>query len=56
VFFAHLDGGPEPAPDPDPGEVAECRWVSWAAFRLVAATAPWALSPWVVEQLPRLPA
>ncbi|HEX3211596.1 MAG TPA: isopentenyl-diphosphate Delta-isomerase, partial [Actinomycetota bacterium] len=33
VFFAHLDGPPEPPPDPDPREVAEWRWVPWPAFR-----------------------
>jgi isopentenyl-diphosphate delta-isomerase len=48
VFFAHLDGDPEPA------EVAEWRWVPWAAFRAVATTAPWALSPWAVEQVREL--
>ena len=56
VFFAHLDGDPKPAPTPDPAEVAEWRWVPWAAFRAVATTAPWALSPWAVEQVRRLPA
>jgi isopentenyl-diphosphate delta-isomerase len=56
VFFAHLDGAPEPPPTPDPQEVAEWRWVPWAAFRAVAATAPWALSPWSVEQVAALPA
>jgi isopentenyl-diphosphate delta-isomerase len=55
VFFAHLDGGPEPPPTPDPGEVAEWRWVPWAAFRAVATSAPWALSPWSVEQVGQLP-
>ena len=56
VYFAHLDGGPEPPPTPDPQEVAEWRWVPWEAFRAVAATAPWALSPWSVEQVAALPA
>jgi isopentenyl-diphosphate Delta-isomerase len=56
VFFAHLDGAPEPAPAPDPQEVAEWRWVSWPAFRQVATDAPWALSPWSVAQVARLPA
>ena len=56
VFFAHLDGDPEPPPTPDPEEVAEWRWVPWAAFRAVATTAPWALSPWSVEQVRQLPA
>jgi isopentenyl-diphosphate delta-isomerase type 1 len=30
VFFAHLDGPPEPPPAPDPEEVADWRWVPWA--------------------------
>ena len=56
VYFAHLDGDPEPPPEPDTQEVAEWRWVPWASFRTLAATAPWALSPWSVEQVGQLPA
>jgi isopentenyl-diphosphate delta-isomerase len=56
VFYAHLDGDPEPEPNPDPEEVAEWRWVPWASFRALAATAPWALSPWAVSQVGQLPA
>jgi isopentenyl-diphosphate delta-isomerase len=55
VYLAHLDGDPEPAPDPDPEEVAEWHWVPWASFRSLAATAPWALSPWSVAQVGQLP-
>jgi isopentenyl-diphosphate Delta-isomerase len=55
VYFAHLDGEPEPRPDPDPEEVADWRWVPWASFRALAATAPWALSPWAVSQVGQLP-
>jgi isopentenyl-diphosphate delta-isomerase len=55
VFLAHLDGPAEPPPTPDPEEVADWRWVPWASFRAVAATAPWALSPWAVEQVAALP-
>jgi isopentenyl-diphosphate Delta-isomerase len=54
VFVAHL-ADRQPAVVADPGEVAEWRWVPWEAFRAVAAAAPWALSPWVVEQVTRLP-
>jgi isopentenyl-diphosphate Delta-isomerase len=56
VYFAHLDGVSEPPPEPDPQEVAEWCWVPWASFRTLAATAPWALSPWSVEQVGQLPA
>jgi isopentenyl-diphosphate Delta-isomerase len=55
VFFAGLDGDPEPTPAADPQEVAEWRWVPWEQFRALAATAPWTLSPWAVEQARRLP-
>jgi isopentenyl-diphosphate Delta-isomerase len=54
VYLAHLDGDPQPAPDPDPEEVADWRWVDWASFRTLATTAPWALSPWAVQQVGRL--
>jgi isopentenyl-diphosphate Delta-isomerase len=50
VLLARVDADPRP----DPAEVAEWRWVPWAAFRTVAAAAPWALSPWVVEQVRQL--
>ena len=56
VYIAHLDGDPEPPAEPDPQEVAEWRWVPWASFRTLAATAPWALSPWSVSQVGQLPA
>jgi isopentenyl-diphosphate Delta-isomerase len=55
VFVARLDR-PEPAVAADPAEVADWRWISWPAFRAVAAGAPWALSPWAVEQVGQLPA
>jgi isopentenyl-diphosphate delta-isomerase len=41
-------------PTPDASEVAEWRWVDWAAFCEVAQAAPWAISPWSAEQTPRL--
>jgi len=50
VYFAEVGGDPHP----DPAEVAEWRWVPWAAFRTVATAAPWALSPWAAEQVRQL--
>lgn len=39
---------------PDPAEVAEHAWVDPAVVLDLAASAPWALSPWAVEQSPGL--
>ena len=50
VFVARAAGDPTP----DPAEVAEWRWVDWAAFCEVAESAPWAVSPWSAEQAPQL--
>lgn len=55
VFLAHVDGDGAPEVTADPAEVAEWRWVSWPAFRTVAVTAPWALSPWAADQVRQLP-
>lgn len=41
-------------PDPDPAEVAEWRWVPWSFVADLAAGAPWLISPWAAEQIPRL--
>jgi isopentenyl-diphosphate Delta-isomerase len=54
VFFARLDGAQAPAVAADPAEVAEWRWVPWPAFRTVALTAPWMLSPWAAQQVRQL--
>jgi len=35
---------------PDPDEVAEWRWVSADELAAAVGAAPWALSPWLVEQ------
>ena len=51
VYVARAVGDPTP----DPGEVAEWRWVDWSDFRLLAQTAPWALSPWAIAQIAKLP-
>jgi isopentenyl-diphosphate delta-isomerase len=50
VFTALTSGVPDPRPD----EVIEYRWVDPAALRTAVAAAPWAFSPWLVLQLPRL--
>ena len=39
---------------PDPDEVSEWVWVDPAQFADAVAAAPFAFSPWLVEQLPRL--
>lgn len=50
VHVAIVDG--EPSADPD--EVAEWAWVEIPAFIEAVASAPFAFSPWLVEQLPQL--
>ncbi|WP_433698793.1 isopentenyl-diphosphate Delta-isomerase [Nocardiopsis sp. CA-288880] len=52
VFWARAEG--EPSPNPE--EVAEYAWVEWADLVAVAGRTPWLLSPWAVEQIPRLDA
>lgn len=46
VFTAHCDTQPQPNPD----EVAEYRWVSPVTVHAAVQSAPWAFSPWMVEQ------
>jgi len=36
---------------PNPAEVAEHRWVTEEELEALVATAPWVVSPWLVEQL-----
>ncbi|WP_137295278.1 isopentenyl-diphosphate Delta-isomerase [Nocardioides dongxiaopingii] len=43
-----------PAPVSNPDEVMEHRWVDVADVLSVVERAPWALSPWLVEQEPAL--
>ncbi|MEU3307014.1 isopentenyl-diphosphate Delta-isomerase [Nocardiopsis sp. NPDC055551] len=50
VFWARTED--EPAPNPD--EVAEYAWADWEGVVALAEGAPWAISPWAVEQIPRL--
>lgn len=50
VFTATVVG----VPDPNPDEVAELTWVAVEDLLSVVERAPWALSPWLVEQEPAL--
>ena len=47
VFAARCDD--EPALNPD--EVVESRWIELDELRDAVAAAPWALSPWLLEQV-----
>jgi isopentenyl-diphosphate delta-isomerase len=47
VFTARVVGTTEPNPD----EVAEHRWVAFEDLRAAVTAAPWAFSPWMVDQL-----
>jgi isopentenyl-diphosphate delta-isomerase len=44
------------APTPHPDEVAEYRWIGLGDLRAAIAAAPWALSPWLLEQVPAIDA
>jgi isopentenyl-diphosphate delta-isomerase len=44
----------EPVLNPD--EAAESRWVELAELRAVVSAAPWALSPWLLEQVAEIEA
>jgi isopentenyl-diphosphate Delta-isomerase len=50
VYAARVDGALAPHPD----EVMDHRWVAVDEMLDVVAIAPWALSPWMVEQVGRL--
>ncbi|MFD6953159.1 isopentenyl-diphosphate delta-isomerase [Nocardiopsis sp. TSRI0078] len=54
VFWARAEGEAGPRPDPDPSEVAEYAWAEWPDLVAVAERTPWLLSPWAVEQIPRM--
>ena len=47
VFVATLDGHLQP----NPAEVAEHQWVAADDVLALVATAPWAVSPWLVAQV-----
>lgn len=50
VFAARTAEDPRPHPD----EVAQTQWVELDELRQTVRTAPWALSPWLVEQVTAL--
>ena len=50
VYAAHTDA----APDPDPAEVAEARWVDWGEFCEAVRTGQQPVSPWCAMQLAEL--
>lgn len=50
VFVATTSDPPTPHPD----EVAEMQWVTPGAVHAAAQAAPWALSPWMIEQLDQI--
>lgn len=52
VFTARAASPLEPSPD----EVVEHRWLEVEDYRAALRTAPWALSPWLLEQAARLDA
>lgn len=52
VFVARAASPLAPSPD----EVVEHRWLEVEDYRAALRTAPWALSPWLVEQASRLDA
>jgi isopentenyl-diphosphate Delta-isomerase len=48
VYVATAQGDPQPNPD----EVMDHRWVPLREVEALVRTAPWAVSPWMAEQLP----
>lgn len=50
VWRGRVDG----EPTPDPAEVAEWAWVEWSDFVAAVEAAPFALSPWAVQQVRQL--
>jgi isopentenyl-diphosphate delta-isomerase len=51
VFVTTVDTDPVPNAD----EVVDWAWADWSAFREIAASSPWLISPWAVLQVPLLP-
>ena len=51
VYTAVIDSGLAPNPD----ELMQWDWVRPEKLRAAAAAAPFAFSPWMIEQLPHLP-
>jgi isopentenyl-diphosphate delta-isomerase len=52
VLVAAVEGEPQP----DPAEVLEVRWASWAQVVDLVTAAPWAVSPWAALQVTQLAA
>jgi isopentenyl-diphosphate delta-isomerase len=52
VYVARIDGPLVPNPE----EVAELRWLTQSELRGALTAAPWALSPWLVQQCGELDA
>lgn len=50
VFTARSEQLPEPHPD----EVMDLRWVTGEELEAAVRAAPWALSPWMLEQMAQL--
>jgi isopentenyl-diphosphate delta-isomerase len=50
VLVAAVEGEPQP----DPAEVLEVRWASWAQVVDLVTAAPWAVSPWAALQVTQL--
>lgn len=50
VFTAHTSHDPQP----NPAEVMELTWLTPRELHAAVTAAPWALSPWLVEQLDQL--
>ncbi|MGH4018531.1 MAG: isopentenyl-diphosphate Delta-isomerase [Pseudonocardiaceae bacterium] len=53
-FCPVLVGAVDGQPRPDPAEVLEWRWVTWAEAVGLVTVAPWAISPWAALQIPLL--
>ncbi|MGH3812471.1 MAG: isopentenyl-diphosphate Delta-isomerase, partial [Pseudonocardiaceae bacterium] len=53
-FCPVLVGAVDEAPQPNPAEVLEHRWVPWSEVVALVSIAPWVISPWAALQIPLL--